>query len=347
LLTGILPLCCAIALLSACSSDSTPGPAGTGGSSAGAGGTGGSNAGTGDPNAVIGNFDITLNAPVPASGDTPANPGYTLINGIVATTASPPSRTLVEKETVGDCVLLIPSVPFCNPTCGSEAACVAINTKSNAGACVAFPRARDAGKVTFTGLMTEPGSAPTVIPPDQSKNYVPNADIKLSYPPFQEGAVVTMTAAGAEVPTFTVMTKGIRPLELIANGPIKIEPNQPMPLRWTAAGPAGSSRIEVLLEISHHGGFKGIVTCDTADTGSLDVPAKLITGLIGLGVAGFPTVSLTRKTVGYAQLADGRVALNAVSTRANDIVVAGFISCDDDKAPCPTGKTCGDDHLCH
>ena len=41
--------------------------------------------------------------------------------------------------------------------------------------------------------------------------------------------------------------------------------------------------MEVLLEISHHGGRKGQLVCRTDDNGSLMIPAELVTELINLG----------------------------------------------------------------
>ena len=99
------------------------------------------------------------------------------------------------------------------------------------------------------------------------------------------------------------------------------------------------------MDISHHGGFKGLITCDTEDAGSLDVPPALVDRLLNLGVAGYPTVTVTRKTTAHARLSPGRVALNVIAERLLPIVIPGYTSCSEND-PCPPGKTCGLDGLC-
>ena len=360
LAVGILPLCSVLLALGACSSDPASPATGTGGTQSGSGGgsggtqasgsggtsgAAGGSSGTADPNAVVGNFDLRLVAPVPATQDSPAVPGFTSLQGVVNTGPQPPSRTLKQTMQEGDCRLLVPSVPFCNPTCGSAATCVATSLTSNAGICIPEPKSKSAGKVTFTGLTTEAGGSPVALSPDTMNFYIAGPETKLVFPAFQEGGDVGLMAAGADVPAFSIMAKGIHLLEVTAAGPIKLVKDQAMALRWSKAAQPTQSQIEVSLDISHHGGFKGMITCETADSGSLDIPAKLITGLIGLGVAGYPAVSITRKAVGYAQLSTGRVALSVVSSNEQPVVVDGFVSCSE-KEPCPTGKTCGDDLVC-
>jgi hypothetical protein len=336
-----LPLFSLLFAFGACSSDPTAPATGAGGSGTSSGGS----SSAGDPNAVIGSFSLRLVAPVPATADTDAVAGTTSLDGLLWSGPQLPQVTLKQTMQEGDCVLLVPSAPFCNPTCGATATCVAINTTSNAGACQAMPVARGAGSVTFTGLTTT-GMGPVVLEPDPiSHFYAAGPEANLVFPPFQEGTDLGLAAAGGDLPAFTAKSKGIHLLEVTANGPIKIDKDQPMPLRWTKSGQPGTSGIEVKLDISHHGGSKGQINCDTADSGAIDIPAKLITALIGLGVAGDPTVSIIRKAVGYAQLPTGRIAFLVTSSNEQPVVVAGFISCNE-KEPCPAGKTCGVDRLC-
>jgi hypothetical protein len=101
----------------------------------------------------------------------------------------------------------------------------------------------------------------------------------------------------------------------------------------------------IILEISHHGGYKGEIDCDVADTGSFDIPAPLVTALVGLGRAGYPTVQLTRAASATPPGEPG-VKLSMPS-RSELEVDTGVISCGAASSPdCPSGTTCGPGMTC-
>ena len=77
----------------------------------------------------------------------------------------------------------------------------------------------------------------------------------------------------------------------------------------------------------------------------LEIPAALLDSLVALGVAGFPTIVLTRSTVGSAVIAAGRVDLLVFSELEQEVEIPGLVSCTDD-ADCPEGETCGSDLRC-
>ena len=99
------------------------------------------------------------------------------------------------------------------------------------------------------------------------------------------------------------------------------------------------------LDISHHGGTKGEIEHDVADSGSLEISAEMISSLIELGVAGFPSVSLSRVAVASTAIAPGVVTLQILSSVSRALTVSGFQSCNVD-ADCPTGKACKQDLTC-
>jgi hypothetical protein len=101
----------------------------------------------------------------------------------------------------------------------------------------------------------------------------------------------------------------------------------------------GVARMEIKVDISHHGGAKGKIECDVADTGAVMIPSDLDTKLIDLGVAGFPTIALTRVATGKVAIAPGDVRFQVLSTVTHDVTVAGFTSCNED-TPCPGGEMC-------
>jgi hypothetical protein len=129
----------------------------------------------------------------------------------------------------------------------------------------------------------------------------------------------------------------VAPLELTAAVPVPIKRAQPVALTWKAPGVAGLSRVKVYLDIAHYGGKKGEIDCDVADTGSFQIPAPLVTSLVDLGVAGFPTIVLTREARAASPTEAG-VTL-AISSAIERPVDTGNRDCDE-KTPCPPGQTC-------
>ena len=248
-----------------------------------------------------------------------------------------PLTTLWElPQKDGDCTLTTPRVPFCSTPCGGSAACVENDT------CLAYPTSHSAGKVTVTGLETANGSTPLELAL-VSNTYQAPPSVPLAYPPFAEGAAVTLTAAGEYFPAFSLNAKGIAPLEL-GTGELALKSGQPLTVTWTK-GAVSSANIHVKLDISHHGGSKGQIECDTADSGSLSIGATLISKLLNLGVAGFPTVIVTRHVIGSTVIPAGRVELEISSTVEQGVTIDGLTSCAN-PSDCPDGKTCQPDLTC-
>jgi hypothetical protein len=204
--------------------------------------------------------------------------------------------------------------------------------------CASYPSAQNLGPVTISGL----GSADVVMQPIANSYQLPG-DVSLAYPPAAEGAPVGLQVNGGPFGAFSAQTKMVAPL--IASGALTLDPSQPLSLTWTAPSDPSLARIQVKVDISHHGGSKGKIECDVADTGSLTIPASLVSSLIQLGVAGFPTVTLSRVASGSAAIAPGKVSLQVLSSVALALVVPGVQSCHED-TDCPQGKTCQQDLTC-
>ena len=219
-------------------------------------------------------------APVPASGGQPAVPGYTSVLGKVTDGPTPALIQWVLDTTEGPCKLLKPKVPFCDPGCGGSAACVDDNE------CQSYPTAKDVGTVAVKGVKTDQGATEFSMEPVVHNYQVP-AGVNCPYPAFAEGAALSMTSGGGAYAPFTITAKGIKPFDS-TNGTITLEPGKPVTLTWDAAGVAGISTVYVKLDISHHGGTKGMIECDAPDTGSLTLSASLLGKLTALGWPGSP-----------------------------------------------------------
>lgn len=333
----------------ACSSSSSnPAAGATGGSgnagaaaggASGAATVGGANAGgTSSTNTMVtakadevGRFSVTLFEASTAGGTTV--PAYTYVSGVIRDGVTPLAYTMTQVAQEAACTLYSISVPGCTGVTGGcgTGVCVATDT------CKALPTAKNAGTVTITGVGT---SAITLV--NISNNYQYGGDI--TYPGFAEGDTITLSSSGADYAAFTASAKGIAPLKL-STDTYNLSKTSPLNLSWTAPGALSNARVLVTLNLSHHAGSSGLLTCDVADTGSLTISASLISQLINLGVAGFPTLTVTRTSVGWASITPGSVAFDVSSPISRTVTVDGYVSCTAD-ADCTSGTCNTDVKLC-
>lgn len=295
--------------------------------------TGPINNNMGDPSILVGGFQVNLIAPDVAS----STPGYTAVIGKISDGPTPEGVIWTKASTVGACALSKPSVPFCNTPCGGSALCIAANT------CKSYPAAKTVGTVRVTGVKTSTGGADFSMDP-VANNYQP-IGLTLPYPAFSAGDPIKFSATGGAYAPFALNTVGIPALSIVSNQ-LTIAPNQAARLSWTPPSQPLGSKIFVKLDISHHGGTKGMIECETDDSGTLDIAATLITDLVNLGTAGFPSIIVTRKApVGSATIAIGRIDLVVASSIEQLVAVPGVVSCTD-STMCKNGTTCQADLTC-
>lgn len=322
-------------------SSTTSGNGGTGGSGGGpttcSSTESGTATGSGDANVLAGTFQIQLNEPKPGSNGNPDTPGSTTVLGKVYDGPYPAQLVWELDSQDGDCKLVKPRVPFCSTPCGGTAVCVEDET------CQDYPTAHGAGLVTLEGVTTTAGAAGVTMCPVANNYQVPTGTT-LNYPAFDEGAAVTLHADGDYYPAFDIAGKGIAEL-VITSDTIDLKADQPIMLTWTKASDSAASSIHVKLDISHHGGTKGQIECDAADTGSLTITGALVTKLLALGVAGYPTILVTRQSTTSTTIPVGRVDLTLLSTVERTVTIEGLVSCTSD-TDCPQGQTCQTDLTC-
>jgi hypothetical protein len=315
--------------------------AGCGGASSSSGGSGGgggsstTDGGVGNSDMLVGELDVTMVAPVAATASDPAVAGYTSVLGSVSDGVTPATSSWTVSATDGDCTLRVPLVPFCSTPCGSSAACVAADT------CVNYPTVKSVGSIDVKGITLAAGGSEFTM---TAVNGTYQSVASLAYPGFSEGGAVTMTTGGGDYDKFTLSGKGIAPLVVTSSGP-DVKKDTAQTITWTPPTTSGISTIEIKLDIGHHGGEKGQILCDTSDSGSLTISASLMNQLIALGVAGFPSITVTRQSIGSTTIAPGRVDLKISQSITQDVTVDGVTSCNTD-SDCPTGETCQSDLTC-
>jgi hypothetical protein len=306
----------------------TSGSSGSGNGTAGSNGAGNGSTGSQD---VVGTFQVQVLA-----DETGPTTGMTKIVGQVSDGAIPPNVVWTVTKEDGGCRLETPSVPFCDGGCGADV-CVADDE------CRPYPVGHSVGAVTLQGVKLTGGGSEIALK-EIAKAYQPPAGTAIAYPPFGPNDDVSVHAAGGDYAAFELSTKGVDPLAFTSTD-FELDTGKPLVLAWEGAENPKSSQMYVKLDISHHGGAKGLIECEVDDTGSLTISAALITELMGLGVAGFPSVVAMRQSIDTAQIAPGLVKLEVSSRTEHFVTVKGVSSCTAD-TDCPDGGKCQMDLTC-
>lgn len=283
---------------------------------------------------LVGDFELKLTPEKPPTADDPdGTAAVASVLGIFNDAVKPVKIQLVQTDEVGDCRLLEPEVPSCEQNCTAmDAVCTADDV------CTPNPKPQNLGSIRLTA-----GSASAEVA-FVAKNYQLKAGEKLPYPPCAEGEPVEIEVEGGAFEPFEIATRCIAPLEV--EGPFAIEPGKPLALTWAAPGDDTVAIMQIRLDISHHGGSKGEIHCDVPDSGAFDIPAQLIDKLLDLGVAGFPTVELTRAAIGKPSGEPSKVTLSMTMFAGREVTIPGLTSCASNDAQCPDGQTCQNDFTC-
>ena len=131
--------------------------------------------------------------------------------------------------------------------------------------------------------------------------------------------------------------------------------NKALNVTWTPPPSGGAARIFMSMDIAHHGGGAARIECDVPDTGSATIPAGLINQLLDRGSAGFPKLTLTRRTVDSVTIAPGCVDFLVSSSVERPLTGGGrgvvhlhqrrhgksLRRGDGGTVPCPTGRPVG------
>ncbi|MBM4370827.1 MAG: hypothetical protein FJ098_04190 [Deltaproteobacteria bacterium] len=287
---------------------------------------------------LIGAFRVQLFEPVLDAGGRERIPGQTWVVGKVSDGPTPQPVIWDEVGREGACRLLVPRAPFCREPCMGGTLCV------EEGTCQGDPGWVDVGPVHLSGVATTAGG--TGFPLSLvGAFYQPGDGNTPAYPPFAEGDPVVLTADGrGDVPGFTLAAAGIAQL-VVLGGDLVLKPGKGLRLKWVPPEDPELARVRMEIDISHHGGLRGLVTCDAADVGELEIPATLTDALVDLGTSGFPVVAIRREVVGVALIPAGRVELSVSSGVERAVEIPGLVSClrDDD---CPEGQICVADKTC-
>ena len=268
-------------------------------------GDGGTAASATDGGGQFGGFSVALK-------DT-----YASVDGKVTDGPTPSVVQWDTKTTSGDCVLQAPKSFLCDPACAAgTSVCVATNT------CMPYPSAVSVGDVSVSGVHAADGAAHFALMATSKNYYYYTPD--LAFPPFAVGDVVTGSAAGGTGTPFVLEARGIAPL-VVTSQNLLVSAASDLTLTWEPG--TASSKMEVLVDLSHHGGTKAQIVCETSDDGSLVIPKALVASLLDYGATGYPWIVMTRKTSGAKATASGVVSLSVTSVVSQVVQVPGVRSC--------------------
>jgi hypothetical protein len=247
---------------------------------------------------------------------------YTAASGNVAEAVVAADVPELVRE-LGDCRLERQRNLFCDPPCGGGATC------GEGNACVPYPENIDVGEVSLWGL----AEAVHMQADASGRRYW---HTKLPHPGFQTGADIHLQAEGGELTPFTLRGFGVSALET-PDTTLELESEQAFDVAWTAAH-ASPARVLFTLSIDQHGVTPLSVVCEVGDTGSLSVPAPLVTALFDAGPSGFPSARLERRSADSTMLEHGCVEFTVRATAKLSVDVSGHMPCARDEDCLAAGR---------
>ena len=256
---------------------------------------------------------------------------YTGVNGQVYDGVVPGNIPDVVKES-GDCALLQAKSLFCDP------GCVPGETCGTEGTCIPYPVAHSVGEVTIAGL-----KSPLSMEAKWGNHYTNPGTME--HPGYEEGSEISLYAQGGDYEAFALRGYGVSALD-VPGGKTVITGDGDVALSWTPPAEPGPAQVHIELNLNNHGWTSAWIACDAEDTGTFVIPGTLVTDLYEIGVSGFPSLNLTRRSADSATIEPGCVQLTVAAHQTIAIEVDGVTSCTHD-GQCPPGASCGADLQCH
>jgi len=278
----------------------------------------------GDPAAV------ELSGPCPMDSDlggfvVEAYEEYSIVDGSISN-GIVPITVLQVMGTYGDCQVLRRNNPYCDPLCESGFTC------DFDGSCIPYPEEQDLGIVSIAGLLQDVIMEPL----EPGYSYF---DTTLPNPAFLPGALLEFRMPDGVYGPVVLHGVGVDPLVAVEETWTLVE-GQDLSIYWEPpTAKVQRSSIDLSVNIDQHGNTPATVVCTFDDDGEGILSGEAIAQMYSLGVSGFPSGSLSRRTADSALIDGGCMDFSVGAPRTVAVDVDGFTPCFDD-SDCPDGQTC-------
>jgi hypothetical protein len=177
-----------------------------------------------------------------------------------------------------------------------------------------------------------------------TKAYANAASADLPHPAFEPGASLELSSSGGDYAPIALLGWGVAPLEGVPEL-VPVRRGQALEVSWVPPADAGPARVHLNLNINHHGSSNNWIECDVPDVGSAQIPAELVDQLLERGQSGYPTLTVTRRSVSSVLMEPGCVELQVAAGTVSDVQLEGLQSCSS-PADCQPGQRCLPEFYC-
>ena len=250
---------------------------------------------------------------------------YSIVSGSISDGVVPQTVLEVIGQD-GDCEVKRRNNPFCDPACLSGETC------DFDGNCIPYPVNQELGTVTVLGL-AKGVEMEAVVPGNTYFN------TSLPHPAFAGGDLIEMQMPGGTYGPMTLYGVGVEQLN-VNDKEWSVESGIDLVVSWDA--PTGSvvrSEVTLKVNIDQHGTSPATIYCTFEDDGEGTVPASVIQQLVEVGVSGFPSGQLVRRTADRADAGEGCADFVVSAPRDVSVDVVGYTPCISD-LDCPEGQEC-------
>lgn len=251
---------------------------------------------------------------------------YAIVSGSIADGVVP--ITVLELiDSDGDCEVKRRNNPFCDPSCESGEAC------DFDGSCIPYPVNQDLGVVTVLGLDGGDVAMEAVVPGNTYFN------TSLPYPAFTSGDLIELQMPSGTYGPVTMFGVGVDQLNAL-DKEWQVESGHDLIVTWDPpTSDVVRSEVTLRINIDQHGTSPSSVYCTFEDDGEGTVSAAVVQKLVEVGVSGFPSGLLVRRTADKTETGDGCADFEVSSRRDVAVDVVGYTPCISTN-DCPDGQEC-------